>query len=58
VKTYFIDYYEVASVPLKKIYLKFYRDSLYSISCDGTSEVKDAMETKYGEPHVETEEKK
>lgn len=57
-KCYFIDYYEVSSVPISKLYLHFYKDTLYSIRCDGGIELTDALTLKYGEPAIETETKK
>ena len=57
-KCYFIDYYEVSSVPISKMYLHFFRDTLYSIRCDGGLELDEALTLKYGQPAIETETKK
>src|SRR5574338_8262 len=51
-KSYFIDYYEVSGVPVCKLYLFFFKDTLYSISCDGSVELNDAMTLKYGDPQI------
>lgn len=49
VKTYFIDYYEVAEIPIKRIYLSFYRDTLYDFQCEYSTALKDAISLKYGD---------
>lgn len=48
VKTYFIDYYEVSDVPIRKLYLKFYNDTLYDLECDFSKELREALTLKYG----------
>lgn len=57
-KCYFIDYYEISGVPVSKIYLYFFKDTLYSIKCDGGVELDEALTLKYGEPEIKTETKK
>jgi hypothetical protein len=48
-QVYFIDYYQVAGIPIKKLYLSFYQDTLYQIYCDGDTKIEEAVTLKYGE---------
>lgn len=48
VKTFYIDYYEVAEVPIKGIYLRFYNDTLYDFQCDYSTLLREAIDLKYG----------
>jgi hypothetical protein len=57
-KCYFIDYYEISGVPVSKMYLYFFKDTLYSIKCDGGVDLDEALTIKYGEPEIKTETKK
>lgn len=58
VKVYLIDYMEISGVPFSKLYLSFYKDTLYSIYSEGRSEIREAMTTKYGEPVLKVIKKK
>lgn len=58
VKVYMIDYIEISSIPFIKLYLSFYKDTLYSIHTEGSTEIIEAMTTKYGEPKLNIVRKK
>lgn len=57
VKVYYLNYYEVSGVPLTKIYLSFYKDTLYEINCESNTAIREAMNIKYGNGKIETTEK-
>lgn len=58
VKVYLIDYIDISGVPFTKLYLSFYKDTLYSINSDGSSDITEAMTIKYGKPAIKTTKKK
>jgi len=50
VKEYVISVYNIADMKIEKLKLKFYKDVLFSISCDSSKELEEALKLKYGEP--------
>ena len=48
VKVYYVNYYEVAGIGLKTLYLEFYKDTLYDLQCDYSTELVEAISLKYG----------
>ena len=58
VKVFYVDYYEVAGITLKTLYLKFYKDTLYDLQCDYASELIEAINLKYGKGTDSTKTKK
>lgn len=56
-KVFFIDYYEVAGIPITKVYLYFWNDTLYKLTCESSPKLSEALGIKYGNPKVETKEK-
>jgi hypothetical protein len=56
-KVYFINHYEVAGIPLEKIYLRFWKDTLYSFECISSPDLSEAMELKYGKAKTNIKEK-
>jgi len=58
VKVFLIDYIDISSVPYSKLYLSFYKDTLYSIYSEGSNDISEAMTTKYGEPELKVTKKK
>lgn len=54
VKIYFIDYFEISGISISKLFLSFYKDTLYSVYADGSNELTEAMTLKYGQPKIES----
>ncbi len=48
---------EILFIQIKEITIKFYNDSLYSLECKGSSELDDALDTKYGKAKIEEDTK-
>jgi hypothetical protein len=57
VKVYYINYLEISTVPVEKLYLSFYKDTLYKITCNTSLQLRDAMDIKYGKGDLKTDEK-
>ncbi|HWB62186.1 MAG TPA: hypothetical protein VG603_01660 [Chitinophagales bacterium] len=57
-RVFIIGEYTVADIKIVNLRLEFYRDTLYSISCDWSKEIDDAFNTKYGKPAIEKKETK
>jgi hypothetical protein len=51
-KVYYLAEYVIAEIPVKNIYLKFYKGKLESFTCDMTIKLSDALEAKYGKPSL------
>lgn len=56
-KVYFINHYEVAGIQIEKIYLRFWKDTLYSFECVSSRDLSEAMELKYGKAKTDIKEK-
>ncbi len=56
-RVFYLDCYFVSSVLLKDLYLKFWNDTLYSIDCQGSGDIEQAMVLKYGNPKEDGETK-
>lgn len=58
IKTYFIDYMEISTVPFEHVYLKFINDTLYDFHTKSSSQIDEAMTIKFGKPEMEEKKKK
>jgi hypothetical protein len=58
VKSYYIDNYTISDITLNQVYLYFYADTLYKITCDLNTDIMDALSTKYGNPSFREYDKK
>ncbi len=54
---FYLDCYFVSDVLLKDLYLSFWNDTLYNISCRGSDELEEAMQVKFGNPKEKSETK-
>lgn len=52
----FIDCYQISGLKVKKLFLKYWKNKLYSIECDGSSDLTDAVHIKYGKGKSEIKE--
>lgn len=58
IKTYFIDFLEISTVPFEEVYFKFINDTLYEIHSKSSNLIDEAMTLKFGKPVVEEKRKK
>ncbi|HLX93403.1 MAG TPA: hypothetical protein VKR32_17080 [Puia sp.] len=46
------DHYPIAGITVENLKLTFFKDTLYSIECEFSDELKDALTAKYGNPKI------